>query len=287
MQNQKNKVWQFCTWYSSFVLMAALHIGLLMYFSAKSVPASEMDLSSAVMLEFSENIESIMTLHDLPVGPPQVASVASQASAESQQDDSSAVEEILEIEPPPTPQKAEIEVAQKKKKKPKPKPQPKPAIKQQTVAKKVSPSQQQEQNPSESQINSAAVAQSTAASEGSSNRIAAPYDSRSQAKGSDANWKARVLGYLARNQGYPSSALVNNQEGIVKVKIIINAQGYVQSVTVQKSSGHAILDQHAVNMIQRKSPLPAPPIDILGGKSMLTLNIPLNFNIKNYRKSKS
>ncbi|WP_432786426.1 hypothetical protein AAEX37_00539 [Oligella sp. MSHR50489EDL] len=115
-------------------------------------------------------------------------------------------------------------------------------------------------------------------------RIAAPYDSPTRDKGRVNDWRAKVMAYLSRNQGYPAQALQNGIEGRVIVKLSIDANGRVLVVQLYRTSGEIVLDQHTVTMIKRRSPLPKPPDEILGGDSSLSLLIPVDFNIARYRK---
>ena len=50
---------------------------------------------------------------------------------------------------------------------------------------------------------------------------------------------------------YPKSALNNDLEGTVKVKVTISARGQVTAIKVLSSSGHSILDQSFIRSIKQ------------------------------------
>ena len=58
---------------------------------------------------------------------------------------------------------------------------------------------------------------------------------------------------------YPVSAQSRHIEGRITVEFAINPDGAVSSIQIQKSSRHKILDDAAVEAIQKASPFPAPP----------------------------
>ncbi len=49
---------------------------------------------------------------------------------------------------------------------------------------------------------------------------------------------------------YPKTALNHNMEGTVKLKVQVAATGKIESISVYKSSGHAILDQSFVRTVR-------------------------------------
>jgi protein TonB len=72
----------------------------------------------------------------------------------------------------------------------------------------------------------------------------------------DHRWLAeslwRRVGELKR---YPSSARLNGQEGKVILKAVIRSDGHLIEVSVQKSSGHQILDAAAIEAVKLACPL--------------------------------
>jgi protein TonB len=90
-----------------------------------------------------------------------------------------------------------------------------------------------------------------------SSRAAAPA-ARQGSSGSSmspANWVAKVNARMARGKRYIKA----KGEGTVWVRFTVGDGGDVQSVSVTRSSGDPELDKSAAAMVQRISPLPAPP----------------------------
>lgn len=72
----------------------------------------------------------------------------------------------------------------------------------------------------------------------------------------DHRWLADSLWRrVAELKRYPSSARLNGQEGKVILKAVIRADGQLAEVTIQKSSGHQILDVAAIEAVKLAFPL--------------------------------
>jgi len=72
----------------------------------------------------------------------------------------------------------------------------------------------------------------------------------------DHRWLAESLWRrVAEMKRYPSSARLNGQEGKVILKAVIRSDGHLAEVTVQKSSGHAVLDAAAIEAVRLATPL--------------------------------
>jgi protein TonB len=63
--------------------------------------------------------------------------------------------------------------------------------------------------------------------------------------------------------------------GTVQITFSVNAGGDVLSVSVAGSSGDPKLDEAAVSLVKRSSPVPAPPADL--PKSRRTIRVPIAF----------
>lgn len=244
---------------------AALFAWALYRPSQPFVPAQ----AQSVMLSTSEETLSVALLIEVPVGPMQQATLA-QASA------------ALPEPVAPMPQASDEELVAS----------PEPAI---AVQRPVSPRTRPGRSSSSATQRQAATHRSAASAAlsasapppGQAASVSARDDSRSASIGHAADWRARVLAYLAWQQGYPASAMAARLEGRLVARVTIDRQGKVLSVQLQRSSGHAVLDQHALRAIQRRSPLPAPPEDLLADLAALHLNIPVEFNLRKYRSSLS
>ena len=65
--------------------------------------------------------------------------------------------------------------------------------------------------------------------------------------------------WLVRFRTYPEAAQRRGWEGTVELSFSIDAQGRVQRARTTRSSGVALLDNAAFELLERASPLPAPP----------------------------
>lgn len=137
--------------------------------------------------------------------------------------------------------------------KPEPKPQPKP-----------------EPRPAEPPTPAPAVASAPAAAPAnaapSAKPAAQPAASGSPAPSSAApNWQGILLGHLNRYKRYPEEARRRGQQGVVKLRFVLDGQGKVLSFELAAPSGSAALDRATLEMIQRAQPLPPPPAELLQG----------------------
>ena len=84
---------------------------------------------------------------------------------------------------------------------------------------------------------------------------------------------------IKRQQKYPPHAQRRGWEGTAEVLLRISVEGKVTSVTLGKSSGRAILDDEALEMVRRASPLPQAPPDLRGSSRVVT--VPIAFKLQN------
>ncbi|MCO5155678.1 MAG: energy transducer TonB [Aquamicrobium sp.] len=92
---------------------------------------------------------------------------------------------------------------------------------------------------------------------------------------SPARWRARVASHLERRKRYPSAAKRQGQQGTAQVRFTIDASGNVQSVSLVRSSGVALLDEEVVALVRRASPVPAPPPGV-----NRTIVVPIRFSMR-------
>lgn len=83
---------------------------------------------------------------------------------------------------------------------------------------------------------------------------------------------------FAKHKQYPRMAQMRGWQGTVRVQLELDAAGNVVSTAIAESSGHDILDQQALEMVKKATPLPLPP-DILRNKS-LTILVPVPFRLE-------
>jgi periplasmic protein TonB len=87
---------------------------------------------------------------------------------------------------------------------------------------------------------------------------------------SHAKWQAKVLAWINRHK--PRSA---RARGVVQVSFQIDPSGSVLSAKVIRSSGDDALDQAAINIVMRSSPVPPPPSEI--ARNRMSLSLPVEF----------
>lgn len=104
------------------------------------------------------------------------------------------------------------------------------------------------------------------------------YDSgQSQENSLVATYVQAVSREIKRYQKYPTSAQRRGWEGTAEVLLQIGADGYVTRIDLGKSSGHAVLDEEALNIVRRASPLPQAPLDLRG--RALVIAVPIVFGL--------
>jgi protein TonB len=91
-------------------------------------------------------------------------------------------------------------------------------------------------------------------------------------------WQDALRAHLARFKRYPVQAQQRGEQGVALVRFVMNHAGMVLSVVVVRGSGHADLDQEALQWIERAQPLPRPPPEIT--RDPIELVIPLHFELR-------
>jgi protein TonB len=93
-----------------------------------------------------------------------------------------------------------------------------------------------------------------------------------------ANYVSQLLGQLERYKEYPEDARRKGQEGSPTIHVVIDRQGKLLSATLVHSSGHASLDDEAVEMARRAAPFPPLPNDMSG--QTWSSNVKIDFNVR-------
>jgi protein TonB len=83
---------------------------------------------------------------------------------------------------------------------------------------------------------------------------------------------------IKRYQKYPPVAQRRGWEGTAEVLLQIAADGKVTSITLGKTSGRPVLDDEALNMVRKASPLPQAPQNLRGRE--LTVTVPIVFKLQ-------
>jgi periplasmic protein TonB len=88
--------------------------------------------------------------------------------------------------------------------------------------------------------------------------------------GNSRAYAARVRSWLYAHKIYPRRARMRHEEGVVKVRFVIDRAGMLIEGRVISSSGRASLDEEAAAMLHRASPYPKAPADISGDRIEFT-----------------
>lgn len=91
-----------------------------------------------------------------------------------------------------------------------------------------------------------------------------------------SNYKGKVVAKLRRAKKYPRKARRQKLTGTTRVSFTIAKNGTVSGMRITRSSGHQILDQAALEMVRRASPMPKFPGDIRVAR--MTLQVPVRFD---------
>lgn len=107
--------------------------------------------------------------------------------------------------------------------------------------------------------------------------LAAPTPPATVARKPDYGWlAATLLPRIEALKQYPAEARLKRLEGRVLVRLVIQEDGQIVSATIAKSSGHDLLDQAALETLQRSSPIVlTQPLE----RSSVTLQIPINYQL--------
>ncbi len=94
----------------------------------------------------------------------------------------------------------------------------------------------------------------------------------------DYSWLAQeLLARLERSKRYPYAARMNRWEGKVIVRAIVRDDGAVVSLQIAESSGHAVLDNDAMELIRQVSPIKLKhPL----GKEQVALLVPVGYSLR-------
>lgn len=100
---------------------------------------------------------------------------------------------------------------------------------------------------------------------------AAPQPSEAPDRGSIDQYRLQVISAARKYKRYPRVAMDNNWEGAAEISMVIGANGMISALSIKTSSGHAVLDQQALEMFKRAKPLVPIPAALRGKEFTVTL----------------
>ncbi|PZP43249.1 MAG: energy transducer TonB [Azospirillum brasilense] len=105
---------------------------------------------------------------------------------------------------------------------------------------------------------------------------AAPSRPRMAAAGPPPNWTGRLSAAINRAKRYPREAEMRGIQGVVIVTFAMRRDGTLISARVSRSSGSELLDEAAVETLQRAS---LPPVPEEFSDDTFSAAVPINFNV--------
>lgn len=87
-----------------------------------------------------------------------------------------------------------------------------------------------------------------------------------------------VLEWLAQHRRYPGSARRERLQGTVEVVVVLMPDGRLVNQRIAQSSGHAILDKAALDLLRRASPVPMSAF-FTGEARQLELRLPIIYRL--------
>jgi protein TonB len=203
-----------------------------------------------------------------PQAPVEQAAPGPQAADSMPQEEQKLPEKVVEREPdlPKLPDMTKEAVAML----PPPMPEPKPDIKPEQ--KPVETKKKEERKKTERRIASRSSAPASFDAPRAAQASAPAAGAARVPAAALASWKSELMAQLNRNKRYPSGA---SSSGTATVSFSINRSGEVTSTRLAHSSGDHALDQEAVSLPRRASPLPKPPDGV--GAGTIALTVPIRF----------
>jgi len=93
-----------------------------------------------------------------------------------------------------------------------------------------------------------------------------------------AAYRQRLTALLAGQQEYPRVAALRGWEGEVRLRLRVARKGNLLGIVLDHSSGFAVLDQHAMAMLEALSSL--PPLPEALEASEIQVVVPINYKLK-------
>lgn len=96
--------------------------------------------------------------------------------------------------------------------------------------------------------------------------------------GTLAQYRLALIGAARRYKRYPAQAMDRGWQGKVEIRLVVGANGTIQSSLVKASSGYEILDNQALDMVRKAKPLTPIPAALRGRE--FTVDIPVIFDLQ-------
>ncbi|MBV2131908.1 energy transducer TonB [Pseudomonas sp. MAP12] len=221
-------------WASSLLLVLGLHVGVALWSLDWQPQATPLELPPpAMLIELAPAPPAAAPPPPEPVRAPEPPPQPKLIEAPKPR---------LSLPPPPKPRPHPPKPVAKPQ--PAPKAEPQPAVEPQANAQPMAPARSEPAAQPSPPAGSPAPAQA------------------------QASWQSRLLAHLNRHKRYPEDARRRGQQGVVKLRFVVDGQGQVLSFELAGKSGSASLDRATLQMIRRAQPLPMPPAELLRNGSL-------------------
>jgi protein TonB len=251
------EIWR---WSAAALLAGAAHAALATALVVNWKPASAMPSAApaALMINLSTIVAPQTPKLDVAPGP--------DAPSSEQKEMAPPDKEVAKVEPVPLLPEKEKAVAILEM----PKSDPKPMLHEPPPEKQNTDNTNKKEK---RQIASRAAAVPTYEAQRAVTASAPAIGAASVSSSAIASWRGTLIAHLNRYKSYPAGAA---SVGTANVAFTINRSGQVMSSHLTGSSGDRALDQEAVSLPKRASPVPAPPDGVGGGS--IALNVPIRFS---------
>ena len=122
------------------------------------------------------------------------------------------------------------------------------------------------------------LSSSTVAPAGSGTGSAAAPGDDPKAKREEADYYSLLSAHLNRKKRYPSEAKKARQQGVVTVRFTVHADGRISGSSIRTSSGHDLLDQATLDLMERVAPLPRFPRSMT--RDRVTISLPIDYSLR-------
>ena len=93
-----------------------------------------------------------------------------------------------------------------------------------------------------------------------------------------ADYSSLLQAWLEKHKKYPRRAKLRHWQGTAMLRFTIDGAGNVLDYRIERSSGHAVLDEEVAAMIRRAAPLPPAPSEMQSAR--LEFVVPVRFLLK-------
>jgi protein TonB len=89
---------------------------------------------------------------------------------------------------------------------------------------------------------------------------------------------AELARRIDRGKRYPKASRRRGEQGIVQLHFVVQADGRLTDISVQRSSGSKRLDEAAISAVRRVSPINPIPASL--GSDALSISVPIAYRLK-------